>query len=89
MHPLIFLKEHLHAYVKGQNNWIFQFLKEKEKQDYLQVRRPRYKSPYLGAGNSVYSAYMKEIKAYHEEHPNEEILSIQTFACNGVVMRGR
>jgi hypothetical protein len=36
MHPLIFLKEEvLENYVKVQNNWIYQFLSEKEKKQYL------------------------------------------------------
>lgn len=43
MHPLIFLKEEvLDNYVKVQNNWIYQFLSEKEKKQYLQTRKPKY-----------------------------------------------
>lgn len=43
MHPLIFLKEEvLDNYVKVQNNWIFQFLTDKEKKQYLQSRKPKY-----------------------------------------------
>jgi hypothetical protein len=45
MHPLIFLKESLPSYVKIQNNWVFQFLKEQEKKDYLQQRKPQYMKP--------------------------------------------
>jgi len=45
MHPLIFLKENLPSYVKIQNNWVFQFLKEQEKKDYLQQRKPQYMKP--------------------------------------------
>ena len=28
------------------------------------------------------------IKHYHDKHETEEVLSIQTFACHGVVDRG-
>jgi len=45
MHPLIFLKENLPSYVKIQNNWVFQFLKEQEKKDFLQQRKPQYMKP--------------------------------------------
>ena len=43
MHPLIFLKEEvLDNYVKVQNNWVFQFLSEQSKKDYLQCRKPQH-----------------------------------------------
>jgi hypothetical protein len=35
MHPLIFLKEDQPAYIKIQNNWVFQFLTIKQKKEYL------------------------------------------------------
>ena len=35
MHPLIFLKESLPSYVKIQNNWVFQFLTDREKKAYI------------------------------------------------------
>lgn len=43
MHPLIFLKEEvLENYVKVQNNWVYQFLSEQSKKDYLQCRKPEH-----------------------------------------------
>lgn len=45
MHPLIFMKEQLESYVKIQNNWVFQFLDETDKKDYIQCRKPHYLRP--------------------------------------------
>lgn len=84
MHPLIFLKEEQPAYVKIQNNWVFQFLSTCEKKDYLQTRVPRYMEP----EKDNYEKYIDEIKKYTEKNPNEQVLSIQTFACHGIVNKG-
>lgn len=72
MHPLIFLKEQLPSYIKIQNNWVFQFLTETEKKDYLQQRKPQYVYP----KKENYDEYIDSIKTYSDAHPDEEILSI-------------
>jgi len=84
MHPLIFLKEEQPAYVKIQNNWVFQFLSTYEKKDYLQTRIPKYVEPEKGN----YEKHFDEIKKYTERNPNKQVLSIQTFACHGIVSKG-
>jgi hypothetical protein len=84
MHPLIFLKERLPAYIKIQNNWIFQYLSEQEKKDYLQSRKPIYLTPI----KANYTKYMDEIAEYSNNHKDEEILSLQTFACHGINHEG-
>jgi hypothetical protein len=84
MHPLIFLKEELPAYIKIQNNWVFQFLSAKEKKDYLQTRKPQYLAP----AKANYDNYMESIVEYALANPNEEILSLQTFACHGIISEG-
>jgi hypothetical protein len=35
-----------------------------------------------------YDKYIAMIKDYSLTHPNEEVLSIQTFACHGIVAAG-
>ena len=88
MHPLIFLKEEvLDNYVKVQNNWIYQFLSEKEKKQYLQTRKPKYMEPSI----KNYDKYLQEIikKGELAETEGQELLSIQTFICNGVIKTGR
>jgi len=84
MHPLIFLKEQLPAYVKIQNNWVFQFLSAREKQDYLQTRKPVHMQPL----RANYKKYMEGLKEYTDLHPEEEVLSIQAFACHGIIHDG-
>lgn len=84
MHPLIFLKEQLPAYVKIQNNWIFQFLTEQEKKDYIQQRRPIYMPPTVHG----YHEYLDSIHEYTKNKPDHEVLSIQTFACHGIIEKG-
>jgi hypothetical protein len=59
-------------------------LSETQKKEYLQVRKPKYLYP----RKENYTIYMDEIKACTDSHPNEEILSIQAFACHGIIMEG-
>ena len=83
MHPLIFLKEEvLDNYVKIQNNWIFQFLSEKQKKQYLQCRKPKYMPPTFDS----YKAHNVEIEKEAKANPYVEYLSIQAFIGNGVVV---
>ena len=84
MHPLIFLKEELPSYIKIQNNWVFQFLTAQEKKNYLQTRQPKYLVP----AKENYEIYMDSIVNYALQHPDEDILSLQTFACHGIISEG-
>jgi hypothetical protein len=67
MHPLIFLKEDQPAYVKIQNNWVFQFLTINQKKEYLKTRIPEYMPP----SKENYTKYLDRIKDYTSSHPNE------------------
>jgi len=48
------------------------------------VRRPKYLQP--SAKN--YENHLKEIKQYCETHKDENVLSIQMFACHGMIKDG-
>ena len=84
MHPLIFNKQDIAPYEKIQNDWIFQYLDGQHKRDYIQSRQPKHLLP----SKVNYSAYLTSVINYAKEHPNEEILSIQTFACHGKLLAG-
>jgi hypothetical protein len=67
MHPLIFLKEDQPAYIKIQNNWVFQFLTINQKKEYLKTRVPEYMPP----SKENYTKYLDRIKDYTSSHQNE------------------
>ena len=59
-------------------------LDESTKKQYLQQRQPNYLIP----DNRIYYNYIHEIINYSLAHKDEEILSIQLFACHGAVVDG-
>lgn len=84
MHPLIFNRQEYLPYEKIQQDWVFQYLTDEEKRQYIQCRQPKHLNP----GDDQYKKYLTEIKTYASLHKDEDILSIQTFACHGKIQRG-
>lgn len=78
------MPENTSAYEKFQHNILYQFLDLKERYVYYLNTLPQHILP----GQQNHTHYLDEIKAYSQSHPEEEILSVQAFACHGMMNKG-
>ena len=71
-------------YEKFQNSVLYQFLTLKQRHEIHYKTIPMYASP----SQENHVKYIKTIEEYSIKNPGQEILSIQAFACHGMINNG-
>jgi len=78
------LPEKTFPFEKMQRNFIYQFLSKDTRRELEKLTIPKHLEP--SAKN--YEGYIRTILDYSNRHPDEEILSLQTFAGHGFIVNG-